>query len=228
MKIVTVACLLLPILAATAGQAQIGKAQVTRKIIPRDRTVVINPLIRQATVTLNAVPDSALQIATWPGLIVKRVAPAPPGAIPSAGATIYVSKAWINRPQEKRGDICDSAEYPVRHGDQVDLTAPRSHGFRLAAFSIEPIPPLKNYVPTYSDGPRRRGGSDRFIGADGQSTDNMAQAVKIPLRGTRYQYFIYPGMPVQCFTGYRVNISLRGPVDVDPWTGNPIRRSQVN
>lgn len=214
------------LIAALAAPAT-GPAQIRRQEA-RPLGTTMPPVARaepaKAVVPIGRVPDSALEIHGWQGVVIARAAPAPPGGISSAGAAVYVSKSWAEPPQPKRDYMCAGK---ARGADTLDLSAPRRHGFRLAAFTIEPLPPPRNYTPTTTGGPVRRAGSP-FIDADGKETGQMAQAARIRLSSTGYQFYATRQAPLLCFTGYRVSLSLYGPVGVDPFTGKAVERGRVN
>ncbi|WP_447751047.1 hypothetical protein [Sphingopyxis fribergensis] len=168
-------------------------------------------------VELGRVPDSALHIATWRGLSLERTAPAPPGGISSPGATIYVRKTWQGQVVSNIGFGCAETD------DVLDFSEPRRHGFRVHEVIITQLP-----VPDAfgKSGPRRA--YKQYVDAQGKPTGDPSQAVRILLNGGTYQFQALPTIPVTCFMGYRANISLYGPADIDPFTGNAIVRQQVN
>jgi hypothetical protein len=216
--IILVGALAIPV----SGSAQVRREEA--RTLGTTRPIVAKVRVAKAVVPIGRVPDSALSIHGWQGVTIARTAPAPPGGISSPGATIYVSKSWVNPPQPKRDHMCSSR---TSRADSLDLSEPRRHGFQLASFKIEPLPPPKGYVLSTTGGPVRRGGSS-FIDANGNATEQMAQAARITLSSSSYQLYTMRQMPVFCFTGYRVNISLYGPVGIDPFTGKTIQRSPVN
>lgn len=189
-------------------------------------TITTSEPARIKIVQIRNVPDDALHIEQWQGVTVKRTAPAPPGGISTAGATIYVSKSWIDTaPASDLNNRCAGA---ARGPDFVDLSVPRRHGFTLASFSIEQLPPPAGYGSNNA-GPRRRG--DILFTADGQPTGTASQAARIRTTASSRHYqanHVPTNMPTPCFTGYRVNISLMGPADIHPFTGQKIVQNPVN
>lgn len=217
---------IIPTLIATGALALTGAAlaqQVERQLRPG---VIVKPQLsavkrpEMRTVRVQSIPASALRIMTWPGVQVARVAPAPPGGISTAGASAYVAKRWFTKPSP-RNQACN--EPVLRSADEIDLTEPRRHGFRLAALKITELDRPQDYAkPQY---PMRRSPN---LDADGNWVAPMEDVVKIPLSALRYNRYASPAMPVFCFTGYRVDLTLRGPADIDPFTGRKIVRQQVN
>lgn len=192
---------------------------VPRVTVPLERqegTVNVGPR-EMKVVHLVRVPDSAFHIESWPGIKLERTAPAPPGGISSPGATIYIQKQWVGQAVSNIGFGCGA------RSDRLDLSEPRRHGFRLHAAIISFLPPPQGFQET---GPWRRG--QPYTDAQGRATDDPAQAVRISLTGRTYQLRTVPSIPVSCFTGYRADISLYGPANIDPFTGKAIVREQVN
>lgn len=192
---------------------------VPKVALPMERqtgTVNVGPR-EMKVVQLNRVPNSALHLERWPGLNLARAPPAPPGGLSSPGATIYVSKSWVGSASPAGSIGCWGRI------DMLDLSEPRRHGFRLSAATIEPLPPPKGFR---GQGPQRR--AIPYIDATGAPTDDPAKAVSVKLQAPAYQLYLNPNIPVSCFTGYRANISLFGPADIDPFTGQAIVRDRVN
>ncbi len=193
------------------------KSEITRPPIP-GRTINTGMKI----VHLQSLPESAFRVGNWPGATRARTAHAPSGGISSAGGTAYVSWRWHDA--SRNDPPCPN---PGHVPDTVDLSVPRSHGFRLHSFLQEPLPAPAGFV---HNGWRMRLGDRYFDGAGKPSSElNAAMTIKVStfLDGA---YFIKlpPGPPKPCFTGYRLNISLIGPADVHPFTGQKIVQSPVN
>lgn len=214
---------------AAATSAQVGPESapprpvpdfpVPRVTVPLERpggTVNVGPR-EMKVVHLARVPDSAFHIESWPGMKLERAAPAPTGGISSPGATIYVAKRWVGQLVSNIGFGCSM------ENDSLDLSEPRRHGFRLHAVTITYLPLPQGFQET---GPWRRG--QPYTDAQGRATDDPAQAVRVSLTGRTYQLRTVPSIPVSCFTGYRADISLYGPANIDPFTGKAIVREHVN
>ncbi len=105
-------------------------------------TITTSEPARIKIVQIRNVPDDALHIEQWQGVTVSACA----------------CPAWRNI-DGRRDDLCqqildryrtgEQPEQPVRgrgkRPDFVDLSVPRRHGFTLASFSIEQLPPPAGY-----------------------------------------------------------------------------------
>ncbi|ATY31155.1 hypothetical protein [Sphingomonas psychrotolerans] len=220
MKTLHVLALLGTLATPRAAPAQDRSRQLTPGVVIKPQVEFVKR-VQMRTVRLSHIPDSALHLQIWPGLQVARVAPAAPGAIGTAGATVYVAKRWQDPAPSSLNDAC--TEPRLRGGDEIDITEPRRHGFRLADVTITSLVPPQGYKT--DNAPFRRGA---YKDVNGNGTTDLDQVVRIPLSARRHHMFVLGAFSVPCFTGYRVDISLRGPADVDPFSGRRITRSQVN
>lgn len=180
--------------------------------------LIKHPALR--TVTLSSLPDTAFRIRTWPGLQISRLPATAAGGLASADATAYVAKTWF-RSGGSANDAC--ADRSSSGSDLIDLRAPRRHGYTPLAITITPLPPPPRFAPVTWRLPAMP-----FNDAVGNATADPAQAHEVAIMVPRYSQYVRQARLARCFTGYRVRISLRGPANVDPFTGRAFAPTHVN
>lgn len=183
---------------------------------------IISPRVTaKRSVTLVAIPDSMIQLETRPRWAVTRQPNDRPGAInPGPGGALYISRMK----SALRGDTCGEA-----FTDRIDLTSIRRHGFSLTSVRHEQLTSPVGGFP---------GGIDEQVtglGSDGKrlvSQDRLADYVFI--RTQAIVYSVKPSskglpshFPTLCGSAYRLHITVEGPADTNPISGQKMRSPSV-
>lgn len=177
----------------------------------------------EKVVYLRNLPDYAFQVDTVDRAKLSRAPIATNGGISAVDSSAYVRWNWQDD-KINNDPPCPIIGY--RYGT-IDLSVPRSHGFRLHSFSQEELPPtLSNMV---HNGQYARAG-DRYFDQAGKPTTDLASVVKIKVGTVLHgaYYFKVPGLIPVCSSGYQLHISMIGPADIHPFTGQKIVHSPVN
>lgn len=184
---------------AQPAAAQIDRSQLQKK--PRDAIAPGNQIITRfstRTVVLRDLPANMAHVSAPPGWTTIREAPAPAGAIGGgAGSAAYVVRQRMN---------ATSNECRSTLNDSFDLTAIKERGFDILELRLEPLPEPQVLVekPKYYTRPAVAGGAVGVSVIPGHSP-------------------AYGGMPVFCWAGYRIHVTVRGPRDIDPITGRKLQ-----
>lgn len=173
------------------------------------------------TVELIGLPEWMIRLQTRPGWVVERQPKAAPGAIgPGPGAAVYVKRV---RGTANRAD-CEGSFVDI-----VDLTQVRRNGFRLVDYRKAFFGSRAGLtIDDGGMGPRRGApvGKDetgRTVLQDG----DLRTVAKVEVVDGIINYR-FPGSVRFCDAGYRLHLTVEGPADIDPITGNKIRPKRVN
>ena len=172
-------------------------------------------------VTLIGVPEWMIRFEARPGWTVERQPKAAPGAIgPGPGAAVYIKRftGTANR------NSCEG-----RFEDVVDLTQIRRNGFRLVDYRKAFFGARPGLTIDYSinGGPRRGDRVGEDVNGQPVSRDNLQATAKVRVHDQIISYRM-PGSVRICDAGYRLHLTVEGPADIDPITGNKFRPSVVN
>lgn len=184
----------------------------------------VKPAERQ--VRLRELPPDLVRLGEEPQWTIARRPKTPPGSItPGADGTSYVERTTNGT----RTASCTIG--PVKRiSDFYDLGPIRTHGFTVVSAEVDMLP-----APFASDNLPIRRSSVRFTssnlndvnGGNLQGAD-VARATGVHIEyGISAKALVQPAPPI-CWAGYRLHITVKGPVDIDPLTGRKITQNPVN
>ena len=177
------------------------------------------PPIAMRTVTLIGIPDRMIRLAQQPGWTTERQPKAAPGEIgPGPGAAVYV----------KRTKGAANANECATFNDVIDLTDIYHNNYRVKSFRWEFFPDRPGFVrATATTGPRRLGARGEDINGNKLQNDSSpANFAKI--FSSNYPVIYQVGNLYVCDAGYRLHLTVEGPANIDPISGNKISSSVVN
>lgn len=193
-----------------------------RRIDPK----VINAPVRRLepkpatrVVTLIELPADMVHLGATPGWTITRQPKAPPGGIgPGAGAAAYVGR--FGNSTAAKDCTRNGGAGSIR--DYFDLSRIVHGPFDLEDVRVTPVePPISlsdqpSYAITYTSTNLRN-----YNVVKGNATGVYVDATI----GRSAQL---PGMPRHCWAGYRLHITVRGPANVNPLTGQTFTPARVN